>query len=131
MPLTDIKVRNAKTQSKPYKLTDGDGMFLYVHTSGSKYWRLKYRFMGKEKLLALGVYPDVSLADARARRAEARKAIAAGNDPSQTKQEAKRLALLKSENTFEAIAREWHETNLNTWTPSRRCRARAVRPAAE
>jgi integrase len=117
MPLTDTTIRNAKPTAKPYKLADGDGLYLLVKPNAGKYWRFKYRFTGKEKLLALGVYPDVTLADARDRRAHARKALAAGNDPSQVKQEAKRLAVLKSENTFEVIAREWHETNLNTWTP--------------
>jgi integrase len=117
MSLTDAAVRTAKPKDKPYKLTDGDGMFLYVHPSGSKYWRLKYRFAGKEKLLALGVYPEVSLGDARERRAQARKALAAGNDPGEVKKEAKRLASFKSENTFEAVAREWHEQQKHKWVP--------------
>lgn len=116
MPLTDIAVRTAKLGEKPYKLFDADGMFLFVHPSGAKYWRLKYRFIGKERLLALGVYPEVSLADARARRAEARKIIASGNDPSELKKETKRLVLVKYENTFEAVAREWHSTYLNSWS---------------
>jgi integrase len=117
MPLTDTKARNAKPQVKPYKITDGEGMFLYVNPTGSKYWRLKYRFAGKEKLLALGVYPDVSIAEARDRRGQARKVLAAGNDPGEVKKETKRLTLLKSENTFEAIAREWLEGRSHTWTP--------------
>lgn len=65
MALTDIKIRSAKPEAKAYKLTDGDGMFLLIHPNGSKYWRLRYRFGGKEKMLALGVYPEVLLADAR------------------------------------------------------------------
>src|SRR5271154_2964564 len=109
MSLSDAKVRNAKPQTKPYKNTDGEGMFLLVAPSGSKYWRFKYNFAGKEKLLAFGVYPEVSLGDARERRAQARKTLAAGNDPSVVKQEAKRLIKLNGENTFEAVAREWHE----------------------
>ena len=117
MLLNDVKVRKAKPAAKPYKMSDGDGMFLYVHTNGSKYWRFKYRFAGKEKLLAMGVYPEVSLAAARDRRAAARKELAAGNDPGAVKKETKRITLLKSENTFETIAREWHEANLHTWTP--------------
>jgi integrase len=117
MLLTDVKIRNAKAQPKPYKLTDGDGLYLLVKPNAGKYWRMKYRFMGKEKLLALGTYPEISLADARERRAEARKVVAAGGDPSRAKQEAKRLAILNSDNTFEAIAREWHAANLHTWTP--------------
>jgi integrase len=115
MSLSDAKVRNAKPQSKPYKITDGEGMFLFVASSGSKYWRLKYHFAGKEKLLALGVYPEVSLADAREGRAQARKILAAGKDPGEAKKEAKRLIVLKSENSFEAVAREWHEHRKHEW----------------
>ena len=70
MLLNDVKIRNAKPEAKPYKLFDGDGMFLLIKSSG-KYWRFKYRFAGKEKLLALGVYPDVTLAEARERRIQA------------------------------------------------------------
>lgn len=76
MALSDVKVRSAKPEAKAYKLTDSDGMVLLVHPNGSKYWRLRYRFGGKEKMLALGKYPEVSLADARARRDEARKLLA-------------------------------------------------------
>lgn len=118
MPLTDVVVRNAKTQAKPQKLTDGEGMYLYVIPSGGKYWRFQYRYAGKQKVLALGVYPDVSLADARERRTQARKVLAAGNDPAETKKEAKRLTILKSENTFEAIAREWHGQRKHEWVAS-------------
>ncbi len=117
MLLNDIKVRNAKPGAKPYKISDGDGKFLYVQPNGSKYWRLKYRFGGKEKSLSIGVYPETGLAQARGLRAAARKELAIGNDPSAVKKETKRLLLLSSENTFEAIAREWHGVNLHTWTP--------------
>ena len=78
MNLSDLAVRNAKPQAKPYKLTDGDGMFLLVQLNGGKYWRLAYRYLGKQKTLALGVYPEVSLALARQRRAEAREQLAKG-----------------------------------------------------
>jgi len=118
MALTDVKVRNAKPQAKPYKISDGEGMFLLVTPSGSKYWRFKYYFGGKEKLLALGVYPDVSLTDARERRIQARKAVAAGSDPSEVKREAKRVARLTGENSFEAIAREWYEKREHAWVSS-------------
>ena len=84
--LSDAKVRNAKPRTKPYKIADGEGLFLLIMPSGSKYWRLKYFFAGKEKLLALGVYPDVSLADARERRMRARKVLAAGNDPGEVEE---------------------------------------------
>jgi integrase len=115
MSLSDAKVRNAQPQAKPYKITDGEGMFLLVTPSGSKYWRLKYLFTGREKLLALGVYPDVSLAVARERRLEARKILAAGNDPGEAKKDAKRQAVLKNENAFEPVAREWFEKRKHEW----------------
>jgi integrase len=117
MSLSDAKVRNAKPRAKPYKVSDGDGLFLLVTPSGSKYWRLKYHYAGKEKLLALGVYPDVGLEDARERRGKARKAIAAGNDPGQLKREAKLQAVLESENTFEPTAREWLENRKHKLAP--------------
>ena len=81
MKLSDITVRKSKVESKAYKLSDGGGMYLEVMPNGSKYWRLKYRFEGKEKKLALGVYPDVTLSVARDRRQDARKLLANGIDP--------------------------------------------------
>jgi integrase len=116
MPLSDTAIRNAKPGAKPYKMHDADGLFILMHPNGSRYWRFKYRFLGKEKVLALGVYPEVSLADARERRAQARKAVAAGNDPGEAKKEAKRLAILNQETTFEAVAREWYEQRKDQWT---------------
>jgi integrase len=115
--LSDAKVRNSRPRTKPFKIADGEGLFLLIMPSGSKYWRLKYFFAAKEKTLALGVYPEVSLANARERRAQARKVLAAGNDPGETKKEAKRLLIQKQENTFEVVAREWHENRLSKWTP--------------
>ncbi len=94
--LSDAQARNAKPRTKSYKISDGDGLFLLVTPSGSKYWRLKYFFADKEKTLALGVYPDVTLADARERRAQARKVLAAGNDPGEVKKVAKRLKILNN-----------------------------------
>ncbi|HYV35181.1 MAG TPA: integrase arm-type DNA-binding domain-containing protein [Gemmataceae bacterium] len=117
MSLSDAKVRNAKPRAKPYKMADGEGLFLVVKPSGGKYWRLRYFFTGKEKLLALGVYPAVTLAVARDRRAEARRAVAAGNDPSEVKRDAKRLAILKNANSFETVAREWFEKRKHEWAP--------------
>jgi integrase len=113
--LSDAKIRNAKPRSKPYKLADGEGMFLLVHPNGSKYWRLKYRFFGRERILALGVYPDTGIAEARERRSQARKALAAGNDPADLKQEAKRQGEKKVRNTFEVIAREWLALKSHEW----------------
>jgi integrase len=115
--LSDAKARNATARAKPYKLSDGEGLFLLVTPAGGKYWRLKYFFAGKEKLLALGVYPEVTLADARERRAKARKVVATGNDPGEVKKEAKRVLLQKHETTFELVAREWHDNRLSKWTP--------------
>lgn len=109
MALTDIKVRTAKPMDKQYKLTDGNGMHLLVHPNGSRYWRLQYRFGGKQKMLALGVYPDVSLADARARRDEARKLLANSIDPGDKKKNDK--VELEEARTFEQLAIEWHATN--------------------
>jgi integrase len=118
MSLSDAKVRNAKPKTKPYKIADGDGLFLHVSPTGSKYWRLKYFFGGKEKLLALGVYPEITLADARDRRAQARKTLASGIDPANVKKEVKRLAILRSANAFETIAREWFDKRAHKWAPS-------------
>ena len=118
MSLTDGKVRTAKPQDKPYKLSDSGGLFLLVQPTGGKWWRYKYRYAGKEKLLAIGAYPDVGLADAREQHIQARKVLAAGNDPSAVKKAAKRLMVLNSENTFEAVAREWHDQRKHEWVPS-------------
>jgi integrase len=118
MALSDAKVRNARPLAKSYKITDGQGLFLQVNPTGSKYWRLKYHFAGKEKLLALGVYPDVSLEDAREKRGNARKILAAGGDPSKTKQEAKRKLLAAVENSFELVAREWFLKQKKEWKPN-------------
>lgn len=85
MALTDAKIRAAKPDEKPYKLADSGNMFLLVHPNGSRYWRLRYRFLGKEKTLALGVYPEVSLSEAREKRDAARKQIAEGTDPCEQK----------------------------------------------
>jgi integrase len=116
MSLTDTTIRTAKAREKKYKKFDGDGLFLEVLPTGAKYWRLKYYFAGKEKVLALGVYPHITLCDAREKRAQARKLLAQGTDPGEAKREAKRVAILRSENTFEAVAREWHSNRLPKWT---------------
>ncbi|HGM4921991.1 MULTISPECIES: tyrosine-type recombinase/integrase [Serratia] len=116
MPLTDVKVRTAKPQDKPYKLADGGGLYLLVNTNGSRYWRLKYRVMGREKLLSIGVYPDISLAVARQKRDEARKVLAEGNDPSAVKKAEKQAKKIAAENTFESIAREWHKAKADRWS---------------
>lgn len=107
MALTDVAVRNAKPGEKPVKLSDGEGMFLLVTPAGGKLWRLKYRVGGREKLLAMGAYPEVSLAEARNRRRDARELIASGKDPSREKQRAKRRAHMDAGNTFAAITAEY------------------------
>lgn len=109
MSLTDTFVRQVK-QTKPSgdKHSDGQGMYLLVNAAG-KYWRFDYRFLGKRKTLALGVYPDVSLAKARARRQEARELLADGIDPGAAKRDAKNAKLIAAEHTFEAVARRWLE----------------------
>lgn len=116
--LSDTKVRNAKPRAKQYKLSDGEGLFLVLMPSGSKYWRLRYFFAGKEKVLALGVYPQITLADAREQRAQAKKLLVKGIDPGEAKKEAKRETVMKSANTFEAVAREWFERRTHEWAPS-------------
>ncbi|SBW63351.1 phage integrase family site-specific recombinase [Klebsiella pneumoniae] len=120
MALSDVKVRSAKPEAKAYKLTDGEGMVLLVHPNGSKYWRLRYRFGGKEKMLALGKYPEVSLADARARRDEARKLLANGVDPSENKKAVK-VEQEQEAITFEVVARDWHASN-QKWSTSHSAR---------
>ncbi|MBK0018993.1 DUF4102 domain-containing protein [Kosakonia sp. S42] len=89
MALTDVKVKIAKPKEKLYKLADGGGMYLLINANGSKYCQMKYRFAGKEKMLSIGVYPSVSLADTREKRSEARKIPAAGGDPGEVKKEEK------------------------------------------
>ncbi len=115
MPLTDIVIKNAKPKDKQYKISDTDGMFLLILPNGGKYFRLKYRVAGKEKLLAIGVYPDISLKEAREKRDEARKMIRDGIDPSQAKKEVKQQILQKTEHTFENVTREWHTKNTPSW----------------
>lgn len=113
--LSDAKVRNAKAREKPYKIADGEGLFLLVMPNGSKYWRLKYFFGGKEKVLALGVYPEVSLGEARDGRSKAKKTLSKGIDPTQRKKEVKRDTAINGANTFEVVAREWFENRENGW----------------
>ncbi|MXO55571.1 tyrosine-type recombinase/integrase [Pontixanthobacter gangjinensis] len=107
MALTDTSIRNTKPGLKPRKLADGEGMFLLVTPAGGKLWRLKYRIDGREKLLSMGSYPEVSLAEARNRRREARELISTGKDPSREKQRSKRRSKIDAENTFSAIAAEY------------------------
>lgn len=118
MPLTDLEVRRAAPRAETYRISDSRGMYLEVAPSGGKYWRLKYRFLDREKRLALGVYPDVTLAHARRERDEARAMLADGVDPGQAKKEKKRLARLNAAATFEAVALEWFERQAPGWAAS-------------
>ena len=120
MKLNDVAVRKAKPEAKPYKMADGGGMYLEVTPNGSKYWRLKYRIDGKEKKLALGVYPDVSLALARERRDDARKQLAQGIDPGEIKKVKKAAGAEKAANSFEVVAREWLASHMANKAASHR-----------
>ena len=116
MPLTDTAVRNAKPADKARKLFDSGGLYLEVAPSGGKWWRLKYRFEGKEKRLSLGVYPDVSLKDARDRRDEARKLLANEIDPSENRKAKKAAKVERAANSFEVVAREWFTKHSTHWS---------------
>lgn len=116
MKLNARQVDAAKSREKAYKLADGAGLYLEVVPSGSRYWRMKYRFNGKEKRMAFGVYPAVSLAQARALRDEAKKKLAEGIDPSFAKKEEKLVRDVQLNNTFQAVALEWHGTKVSRWS---------------
>jgi integrase len=115
--LTDTTTRQAKPKDKPYKLSDSGGLYLLVNTTG-KYWRLNYRFAGKQKTLALGVYPTISLIEARKRRDQAKVLLANDVDPSVTKALNKQAAYTAAKNTFQAIGLEWFAKNKDTWAES-------------
>jgi integrase len=115
VPLTDIQVKNIKPQGKKFSQFDGGGLFLLVTPTGGKLWRFKYRYDGRSKLLALGTYPEVTLADARTKRDEARKQVAKGIDPGAVRKTQKQMMLQEKE-TFEAAALEWHRAFISTWT---------------
>jgi len=116
MPLTNTAIRNAKPADKTRKLFDGGGLYLEVTPSGGKWWRLKYRYGGKEKRLSLGVCPEVSLKDARNRRDEARKLLANDIDPSENRKASKAAKVERSANSFEVVAREWYAKHSPNWT---------------
>ena len=118
MPLTNTAIKNAKPSEKTRKLFDGGGLYLEVTPKGRKWWRLKYRFGGKEKRLSLGVYPDVSLKLARKRREDARTLLADDVDPSEHRKAVKTAKDSKSKNSFEVIAREWFEKQSTVWSES-------------
>lgn len=107
MPLSDVAIRNAKPAAKAQRLFDGRGLYLEIAPSGGKWWRLKYRYGGKEKRLSLGTYPDTGLRGAREKCDSVRRLLAQGIDPSEQRKAEKIATRDRSANTFEAIAREW------------------------
>ncbi len=117
MKLSDLKCRTAKGKEKPYKLFDGEGLYLEVMPSGTKYWRLKYRLYGKEKRIAFGLYPTISMAEARHKKREAKENIKNGIDPVLKRVEEKQIAFFANANVFKDIAQEWHTNQLGKWKP--------------
>ena len=115
MALTATYIKNARAVDKPLKLFDGGGLYLLLNPNGSRWWRFKYRYLGKEKLLSFGTYPDVSLKDARERRDEARKQLAADIDPGEHRKAMKTTLAVRSENSFEIVAREWFAKYSPNW----------------
>lgn len=115
--LTDLAIKSTKAGNSIKKLSDGNGLALVVYPNGSKYWVYRYRYLGKEKTLSLGIYPEVTLAEARLKLMDARKLIAGGQDPSEARKALKRQAIVSAENSFEAIAHEWIAAKSPAWTP--------------
>ncbi|HCI5670352.1 TPA: tyrosine-type recombinase/integrase, partial [Klebsiella pneumoniae] len=116
MPLNDMQIRRAKPEAKAYTLGDGQGLSLLIEPNGSKSWRFRYRYAGKPKMISLGVYPTITLADARSRRDDARKLVAEGKNPSEVRKEQKIALKTESENAFEKIATEWHQMKSAKWS---------------
>ncbi|WP_260291429.1 tyrosine-type recombinase/integrase [Proteus vulgaris] len=116
MPLTDIQIRKANPKEKPYTLNDGNGLSLLVEPNGSKGWRFRYRFAGKPKMISLGVYGQVTLAEARKKRDEAKKQLAENINPSDARKSEKIALRYATENTFYAVAMEWHSSKCSTWS---------------
>lgn len=113
--LKDMQVRNAKPAAKPYKLADTGNLHLFVSPAGTRIWRLRYRYAGKENLLTLGTYPDMSLDAARMARDTAKRSLKDGRDPSQVKKAQRAANLANSEKTFKAVATDWHAKQSPTW----------------
>ncbi|PZP54520.1 MAG: integrase, partial [Micavibrio aeruginosavorus] len=117
-PLTKLECEKATYGKSPRKLMDGQGLFLLLNPNGSKLWRLKYFYLGKEKLMAIGPYPLISLAEARDEREKARKLLTQGIDPISEKRTGKALSVRNAENTFKVVALEWMEINEDRWSDS-------------
>jgi integrase len=118
MSLTDLKCRQAKPKDKTFRLFDTGGLYLEVKPTGTKVWRLKYKFYGKEKSLTIGKYPAISLLAARIEKETAKTSLETGIDPASQKQESKRLRRFNQAQTFELVALEWHKKNYDTWSPN-------------
>ena len=118
MPLTDAAIRRAKARNKPYKMFDSGGLFLLISPAGGRWWRFKYRFADKEKLLSLGVYPDISLREARDRRDRERRKLVGQVDPGVRRSAAKAARAGNDTNSFEVVAREWIEKKSSSWSAS-------------
>lgn len=114
--LSDASCRSAKPKAKPYKLSDGEGLYLLVKPNGSRLWQKKYSYAGKSKTLSFGAYPTVSLQEAREKRLKAKQQLANGRDPGEVAKEAKREVVRNATNTFHAIALEWYDTNKSRWS---------------
>lgn len=113
--LSDIRCRGAQPRDKPYKLADAGGLYLYVRPTGSRSWRLKFRIAGKEKMLTIGPYPEVGLKEARDARDSARRLLRGGIDPAVDRKQRSAVAATQANDTFEAIARDWHGQRERTW----------------
>ena len=118
MSLTDTGIRRSKIIDKPYKMFDSRGLFLLVSPNGGKWWRFRYRFEGKEKLISLGTYPDVSLEEARELREAERKKLAKQIDPSSNRKKTKAALTAKQKDSFETVAREWIDKSAAVWSLS-------------
>ena len=116
MKLTDMAIKRAKPKEKSYTLADGNGLSLLVETNGSKGWRYRYQFAGKTKMISLGIYPVVTLNEARTKRDEARKQVANGINPSEARKSEKAATINQTENTFKNIALEWYEGRKDRWS---------------
>jgi len=128
VPLTDTQAKKAQPRERDYKLADGGGLYLFVTAKGFKSWRLKYRFGGAEKRLVIGPYPEVSLAEAREQRDVARRLLREDKDPAVERRKRKMAAHASAANTFEIVAKRWHEAQLGRWSP---VQATKVRQAME
>ena len=117
MPLTELQIKSAQPKEKPYKMSDGQSLFLLVQPNGSKYWRYNYRFAGKQKTLSIGVYPRISLKDARKEAFYARELLDQNKDPGIEKKMKRLEAHRRAENSFEAVGREWYELHQDKWKP--------------